>query len=104
MIAHSFSASGTNIGTEANDTTSVTLYDVDGDEDSSLILHNDDVNTFEFVIESLIDICEHTTEQAEQCTYLIHYKGKCDVKKGSFDLLRSMRHALVGKGLKATID
>lgn len=80
------------------------FYDVDGAEENSLILHNDDVNTFEFVIESLIDICEHTTEQAEQCTYLIHYKGKCDVKKGSFDFLRPMRHALVGKGLKATID
>ena len=80
------------------------FYDVEGNEENSLTLHNDDVNTFEFVIESLIDICEHTTEQAEQCTYLIHYKGKCDVKKGPFDFLRPMRHALVEKGLKATID
>ena len=63
------------------------FYDVDGDEGNSLILHNDDVNTFEFVIESLIDVCKHTSEQAEQCTYLIHYKGKCDVKKGDLSHL-----------------
>ena len=71
---------------------------------NSLILHNDEVNTFDFVIESLIDVCEHTTEQAEQCTYLVHYKGKCDVKSGSFDSLRPLRHALVDRGLQATID
>ena len=80
------------------------FYDVDGDEGKSLILHNDDVNTFEFVIESLIDVCKHTSEQAEQCTYLIHYKGKCDVKKGSFEFLRPMRLELVERGLNATID
>jgi ATP-dependent Clp protease adaptor protein ClpS len=80
------------------------FYDVDGDEGNSLILHNDDVNTFEFVIESLIDVCKHTSEQAEQCTYLIHYKGKCDVKKGSFEFLRPMRLELVERGLNATID
>ena len=80
------------------------FYDVEGSEENSLILHNDEVNTFEFVIESLIDICEHTTEQAEQCTYLVHYKGKCDVKKGAFDFLRPYRHALTERGLKATID
>ena len=78
------------------------FYDVD--EENSLILHNDDVNTFEFVIESLIDVCKHSTEQAEQCTYLIHYKGKCDVKKGSFGTLRPLRHELVERGLNATID
>ena len=72
--------------------------------DNSLVLHNDEVNTFDFVIECLIDICEHTTEQAEQCTYLIHYKGKCDVKKGSFDFLRPIRHSLIDRGLNATIE
>ncbi len=72
--------------------------------ENSLVLHNDEVNTFDFVIECLIDVCEHTTEQAEQCTYLIHYKGKCDVKNGSFDLLRPLRNALVDKGLSATIE
>ncbi len=78
--------------------------DVEGKGKNSLILHNDEVNSFDFVIESLIEVCEHTTEQAEQCTYLVHYKGKCDVKSGSFDFLRPIRHALVDRGLKATID
>jgi len=80
------------------------FYDVDADGEKSLILHNDNVNTFQFVIESLIDVCKHTTEQAEQCAYLVHYKGKCDVKQGSFDFLRPMRHELVERGLNATID
>ena len=78
--------------------------DVEGQEKISLILHNDEVNSFDFVIESLIEVCEHTSEQAEQCTYLVHYKGKCDVKSGGFDFLRSMRHALVDRGLTATIE
>ena len=69
-----------------------------------LVLHNDEENTFDFVIECLIDICEHTTEQAEQCTYLIHYKGKCEVKSGSFEFLRPIRLALIEKGLNATIE
>jgi len=71
---------------------------------NSLILHNDEVNSFDFVIESLIEVCEHTTEQAEQCTFLVHYKGKCDVKSGGFDFLRPMRHALSDRGLTATIE
>ena len=80
------------------------VTEVEGQGKNILILHNDEVNTFDFVIESLIDVCEHTTEQAEQCTYLIHYKGKCDVKTGSFDFLRPLRHDLVERGLNATID
>jgi ATP-dependent Clp protease adaptor protein ClpS len=77
---------------------------VDGNEEKCLILHNDEVHTFDYVIECLIEICEHTTEQAEQCTYLVHYKGKCDVKSGSFEILRPMRHGLIDKGLNATIE
>ena len=69
-----------------------------------LVLHNDEENTFDYVIECLMDICEHTTEQAEQCTYLVHYKGKCEVKSGSSEYLRPMRLALIEKGLNATID
>ena len=56
------------------------------DEVYKLVLHNDDVNTFDFVIECLIEICKHTLEQAEQCTILVHYKGKCTVKTGSMEL------------------
>lgn len=78
--------------------------EVRDNEENRLVLHNDEVNTFDFVIECLIEICKHTTEQAEQCTYLVHYKGKCDVKNGSFEELRLMRNALVDKGLSATIE
>ena len=49
-----------------------------------IILHNDDVNTFDFVMDSLVSICDHTLEQAEQCTILVHYKGKCTVKSGEY--------------------
>lgn len=76
----------------------------DKDRSRSLILHNDEVNTFDFVIECLIDICDHNPVQAEQCTYIIHYKGKCEVKSGSYNYLNSMRLALIDKGLQATID
>jgi ATP-dependent Clp protease adaptor protein ClpS len=69
-----------------------------------LVLHNDDYHTFDYVIDALIEICNHDTLQAEQCTLLVHYKGKCDVKKGSFSYLRPMKKALVQKDLKATID
>lgn len=69
-----------------------------------LILHNDDYHSFDYVIEALIQICNHEQEQAVQCTLLTHYKGKCDVKKGSFSYLRPMKQALLAKDLKATID
>ncbi len=69
-----------------------------------LILHNDEVNSFDFVIESLMDVCDHDHEQAEQCAFITHYKGKCDVRKGVVELLNPMRHQLIEKGLQATID
>ncbi|MBN1182734.1 MAG: ATP-dependent Clp protease adaptor ClpS [Bacteroidales bacterium] len=72
--------------------------------DRSLVLHNDDVHTFDYVIDSLIAVCEHDSLQAEQCTYLVHYKGKCDVKSGSFSALKPMKEGLVERGLKATIN
>lgn len=68
-----------------------------------LVLHNDDYHTFDYVIDALMEICDHDLPQAEQCTLLIHYKGKCDVKKGSFYYLRPLKNALVQKDLKATI-
>jgi ATP-dependent Clp protease adaptor protein ClpS len=70
----------------------------------NLIVWNDEVNTFDWVIESLIDVCEHSPEQAEQCALLIHHKGKYGVKKGSFDRLRPQCEALIGRGIQATID
>ena len=74
------------------------------DTEYVLILHNDDYHTFDYVINALIEICQHEPEQAVQCTYLVHYKGKCDVKKGSFNYLSPLRQALIQKDLKATID
>lgn len=68
-----------------------------------LIVYNDDVNTFEHVINTLVRICDHTKEQAEQCTMLIHYKGKCAVKKGTFDILKPMREAICEAGIDARI-
>ena len=69
-----------------------------------LILYNDEFNTFDFVIKSLIEVCEHDPLQAEQCTVIVHYNGKCVVKSGEFDTLNPMRHALVDRGLSAVIQ
>jgi ATP-dependent Clp protease adaptor protein ClpS len=68
-----------------------------------LVVFNDDVNTFEHVTRTLIKVCEHTPEQAEQCTLIIHYKGKCQVKAGTFDFLRPMREAICEAGIDARI-
>lgn len=68
-----------------------------------LVVFNDDVNTFDHVINTLIKVCKHTPEQAEQCTLLIHYKGKCTVKNGSFEYLRPMRDAICEAGIDARI-
>ncbi|HKJ43098.1 MAG TPA: ATP-dependent Clp protease adaptor ClpS [Sunxiuqinia sp.] len=69
-----------------------------------LVLHNDDHHSFDYVIEALMNICDHDPEQATQCTLITHYKGKCDVKKGSFTYLSPMKKALVARELTATID
>jgi len=73
-------------------------------EEHFLILLNDEEHSFDYVIETLVDVCEHTFEQASQCTMITHYKGKCDVKKGSLDYLRPMRRLLVDRELKAIIS
>lgn len=70
----------------------------------ALILYNDDVNTFEFVTESLIKVCKHDAIQAEQCTYLVHYTGKCVVKNGTFKKLKPLCEALLERGLSAQIE
>lgn len=69
-----------------------------------IVLYNDDVNTFDFVIDSLIKVCKHEVEQAEQCTYLVHYKGKCSVKEGVVKDLKPMCSALLDRGLTAEIQ
>src|SRR3989344_7670306 len=70
-------------------------------EGKQLIVYNDDFNTFDHVIESLIKVCKHDPIQAEQCTFLIHYKGKCSVKKGSYKSLEPMCTALLERGITA---
>ncbi|PTN07977.1 ATP-dependent Clp protease adaptor protein ClpS [Mangrovibacterium marinum] len=78
--------------------------EVNSQNNRLLVLHNDDYHSFDYVIEALMAVCEHEHEQAIQCTLLTHYKGQCDVKKGSFTYLRPMKQALMDKDLKATID
>jgi len=73
-------------------------------EQRDLIVYNDDFNTFDFVIESLIKVCKHEVEQATQCTYLIHYKGKCQVKRGEYKDLEPMCTALLDRGITAEIE
>jgi ATP-dependent Clp protease adaptor protein ClpS len=73
-------------------------------EQYSIVVWNDEVNTFEWVIETLMEVCGHSQEQAEQCAYLIHYKGKYAVKKGDFETLRPMCEAIIDRGINATIE
>jgi ATP-dependent Clp protease adaptor protein ClpS len=77
--------------------------DVATTEKYDLVVFNDDVNTFDHVIDTLIKICRHTLEQAEQCTWLIHLKGKCTVKIGSFEELAPMRNAICNRGISAEV-
>lgn len=76
----------------------------DVDHPYQLIVWNDDVNTFEWVIESLMEICGHSREQAEQCAYIIHYKGKYAVKEGNINDLKPMCTAITDRGISATIE
>ena len=69
-----------------------------------LIVHNDEVNTFDWVIQSLVEICRHDYEQAEQCAYLIHFKGKYAVKTGIRKELKPMKEALNDRAISATIE
>lgn len=73
-------------------------------ETSKLVVHNDEVNTFDWVIEALMAVCKHSYEQAEQCSILIHTRGKYAVKEGSFDQLRPMKDAITERGINATIE
>lgn len=68
-----------------------------------LVVFNDDVNTFDHVTRTLIKVCKHTAEQAEQCTLIIHYNGKCQVKNGTLEFLRPMREAICEAGIDARI-
>lgn len=74
------------------------------EETCALIVWNDEVNTFDWVIETLVDICGHSYEQAGQCAYIIHYQGKYAVKNGSFETLKPQCDAITERGIGATIE
>ena len=74
------------------------------DDPFSLIVWNDEVNTFEWVIQTLMEVCGHALEQAEQCAMIIHTKGKYAVKQGSYDELKPQCDAITERGINATIE
>jgi len=69
-----------------------------------IVVHNDDVNTFDHVILSLVEICDHEPIQAEQCAWIVHNNGKCSVKRGTYDQLEARCHALQERGISAVIQ
>ncbi len=69
-----------------------------------IVVHNDDVNTFDHVILSLVEVCDHEPIQAEQCAWIVHNNGKCSVKRGTYDQLEARCHALQQRGLSAEIN
>ena len=73
-------------------------------DQQELIVYNDDHNTFEWVINCFVEILKHTQEQAEQLSYLIHFKGKASVKVGSYIMLKPFKEALIDKGLSVVIE
>jgi ATP-dependent Clp protease adaptor protein ClpS len=77
--------------------------DLVGGRVRSLILYDDDHHSFDYVISSLVEVCCHDTIQAIQCTYLVHFKKKCEIKTGSLELLKPMRDELVNRELKVKI-
>src|SRR5687768_8848360 len=79
-----------------------TLTDLD--EPCSLIVWNDEVNSFDWVIATLMEVCKHSYEQAEQCSYIIHFQGKYAVKQGSYDDLKPMCDAITERGIGATVE
>lgn len=69
-----------------------------------LVVWNDEVNTFDWVITTLMEVCGHSHEQAEQCAYIIHFNGKYAVKKGEFEQLKTMCEAITERGINATVE
>lgn len=77
---------------------------IDDENNYQLVVWNDEINTFEWVIDTLIQICRHTSEQAEQSAMIIHTKGKYAVKEGSFNTLKPMCDAITDRGIGATVE
>jgi ATP-dependent Clp protease adaptor protein ClpS len=81
-----------------------TIVESETEKAPAIIVYNDDYNTFEHVIECLIKYCKHEPEQASQCAHLVHYKGKCDVKHGTYEELRPIYEALLDNHLSVKIE
>jgi ATP-dependent Clp protease adaptor protein ClpS len=94
------------LNSSQNDVEELVDVDVllDLDSGSQLIIYNDDVNTFDWVIQSLIDVCSHSFEQAEQLSLIIHFKGKACAKTDSLEVLKPMKDSLTERGLSAVIE
>lgn len=94
------------MGITENDTKTLQETDTDvlTEDPCTLVVWNDEVNTFEWVIDTLMDICGHSHEQAEQCAYIIHFSGKYGVKQGSYDELKPMCDAITDRGIGATVE
>ena len=75
-----------------------------GSESGTLVLYNDDINTFDHVIKSLVEVCGHDPVQAEQCAMIVHFKGSCDVKIGMVEVLNAMSRSLNLKGLNSKVE
>lgn len=80
------------------------LEDITGIEGALLIVHNDDVNTFDWVIKTLVELCGHSSLQAEQCAWIIHTKGKCQVKHGAYEDMVVLKDGIVDRGINATVE
>ncbi len=77
---------------------------VDQKKKANLVLHNDDVNTFDYVMDILVEVCDHSMNQAEQCATITHFRGKCEVRSGSVSEMKELRYKLISRGLKATVN
>ena len=101
LFLHYHMAAQPNINTQQWEDTDVLTT---ADNSCSLIVWNDEVNSFEWVIETLIEVCGHSEEQAEQCSMIIHTNGKYAVKEGSYDTLKPQCDAITERGIGATIE
>ncbi|MCK5134294.1 MAG: ATP-dependent Clp protease adaptor ClpS [Bacteroidales bacterium] len=73
-------------------------------QQARLVLHNDDINTFDYVMEILVEVCDHSMTQAEQCATITHFKGKCAVRSGTSKEMKDLRYRLISRGLKASVE
>src|SRR5688572_6265015 len=91
-------------GDTKTDTREETGIMTETEDPCNLVVWNDDVNTFEWVIETLMEVCGHSHEQAEQCAYIIHFQGKYAVKNGSYEYLKPKCDSITERGINATVE